>query len=67
MYLHEYLQLHGHVRGLYDIQLLTLFYRCRLEDTNYHCFVCAKCQGVFTDPPTVEGFDMDDGDLLCRK
>ena len=62
-----YLWLHGHVRGLYDTQLLTLFYRCRLKDTDYHCFVCAECQGVFTDPPTIKEFDMDEGEMLCRK
>jgi len=29
--------------------------------------VCAQCQGVFTDPPTIEGFDVDEGDMLCCK
>ena len=41
------------------------FCRCRLKDRKH--FVCAQCEGVFTDPPTGPGYDADDEVILCRK
>ena len=55
------------ISGKTNCILIVYFCRCRLKDSDRQHFVCAQCEGVFTDPPTGPGLDADDEVILCRK